>query len=168
APTEMIHVCFDCLGITCREPTADGVFRTRISWAHLVEPDRVVSCEASAAHIGPNPDPTAQAAAAMRRYELLSRARQFKLSDFQDFDYILAMDRDNLEALQELRRGMPVHEGKRAHLSLLRDFDPDAGVGAEVPDPYYGGKQGFEEVLDLCERACQGLLDTLRPTLSGR
>ena len=108
-------------------------------------------------HVGELPDPRSRDAAARRGYHLVHRARKFEVSDFSRFDLIVAMDRQNLASLERLARGLAV----APRIALLRSFDATAGVGAEVPDPYDGGSAGFEEVLDICERACAGLLETL-------
>ena len=100
-------------------------------------------------------------AASRRGYELVHRARTFTPADFDRFDLVLAMDRDNHDVLLRLARG-------RSHappIKLLREFDPTSPVEAEVPDPYSGDDDGFEEVLDICERACAGLLEHVRSRL---
>ena len=108
-------------------------------------------------HVGELSDPRSREAAARRGYELVHRARKFEASDFARFDLILAMDQANLTVLERLARGL----ADPPRIALLRSFDASAPVGAEVPDPYDGGRAGFEEVLDICERACAGLLETL-------
>jgi protein-tyrosine phosphatase len=109
-------------------------------------------------HVGALPDRRARAAAAQRGLKLESRARQFTLQDWQRLDYVLAMDQANLEALA----ASAPSASARARLHLFRSFDPAAPSGAEVPDPYYGGPEGFEHVLDLCEAAAEGLIARLR------
>ena len=109
-------------------------------------------------HIGELPDRRARAAALARGLPLESRARQFRAADFARLDYVLAMDSENLANLQALAPDAAA----RAKLWLLRSFDPESPSGAAVPDPYYGGDDGFEHVLDLCERACSGLIAHLR------
>jgi protein-tyrosine phosphatase len=117
------------------------------------------SAGTAAYHEGEKADQRSRAAARARGYELTSIARQFQAEDFERFDYVLAMDTRNLESLQNLRQPGQDHA---CHLGLLRDFDPSAGSQASVPDPYYGGDGGFEEVLDQCERACRGLLFAMK------
>jgi len=107
-------------------------------------------------HAGEPPDPRARAAAARRGYELVHRARTFVAADFARFDLVLAMDARNLADLQRLASGVAAPP-----IALLRGYDPTAPAGAEVPDPYAGGPAGFEDVLDICERACRGLLESL-------
>ncbi len=151
---ERILVCFVCLGNICRSPTAEGVMRHLVREAGLEARIGIESAGTAAHHVGEPPDPRAREAAGRRAIELSGRARRFRTEDFDRFDYVLAMDRENLSDLRALRP-----DGSReAPLSLLRSFDPAASPEAEVPDPYYGGEQGFDEVLDLCEAACRGLL----------
>ena len=108
-------------------------------------------------HVGAPPDRRGGAAARARGISVTGSARRFSRSDFDRFDLILAMDRSNLHDLSASARSA----ADRAKLRLLRDFDPASRRGAEVPDPYYGGHDGFEEVLDICEAACRGLLAEL-------
>jgi protein-tyrosine phosphatase len=147
-----MRVCFVCLGNICRSPTAEGVMRSasRCSGVSLV----IDSAGTSGYHVGEPPDPRATEAAKRRGIELDHRARKFTRADLDRFDLVLAMDRSNLAALQRL-----VGARTTPTVRLLRSFDPTAPAGAEVPDPYYAGAAGFEEVLDQCERACAGLLD---------
>jgi protein-tyrosine phosphatase len=122
--------------------------------------DRILVESAGTAdyHVGERPDPRARRAARDRGIELPSRGSHFTARDFLRLDYVLAMDRANLRNLEAIRPS----RGFAGHLGLLREFDPIAAPGAEVPDPYYGGPNGFEEVLDLCEAACRQLLDRIR------
>ncbi|HVP32031.1 MAG TPA: low molecular weight protein-tyrosine-phosphatase [Steroidobacteraceae bacterium] len=148
-----MKILFVCLGNICRSPTAEGVLRT-LAAREAPELDLVVDSAGTAGyHIGEPPDPRTQQAAARRGYELgMLRARVIEPADFERFDLILAMDRENLKVLR--RRAPPqAHE----RLRLLLEFAPDA-TPADVPDPYYGGPNGFEEVLDLVEVAARGLL----------
>jgi protein-tyrosine phosphatase len=153
-----MRICFVCLGNICRSPTAEGVFRKLVEDAGLA--DRVVIDSAGTGgwHAGELPDPRSRDAASRRGYDLTHRARKFTPGDFDRFDLVLAMDRDNYDSLQRLARG-------RTHvppIRLLRSFDASAPADAEVPDPYSGEDDGFEHVLDICERACRGLLDHVR------
>lgn len=154
-----VAVCFVCLGNICRSPTAEGVFQHFVAKEGLAERLEIDSAGTAAYHCGESADRRSMAFAARRGYRLLSIARQFVIADFQRFHYVLAMDQRNLEELVELKRRSGVTSG---HLGLLRAFDETAPQGASVPDPYYGGDAGFEEVLDQCERACQGLIAHLR------
>lgn len=149
----MVKVLFVCMGNICRSPTAEGVFVELLKRHGLEDRIHVDSAGTHAYHVGSAPDPRARAAAAKRGADLGSqRARKVAPEDFEDFDYILAMDRDNLEILEAV---CPPEQ--RDKLQLLLAFAPDVGVD-EVPDPYYGGAAGFERVLDLIEAAAEGLL----------
>ncbi|MBV8144883.1 MAG: low molecular weight phosphotyrosine protein phosphatase [Gammaproteobacteria bacterium] len=152
-----VRILFVCLGNICRSPTAEAVVRTMAAHEAPELTLEVDSAGTAGYHVGEPPDPRMQAAAARRGYELGAlRARMIESGDFERFDLILAMDRQNLTVLQ--RRAS---ETSRERVRLFLEF---AGLGEphEVPDPYYGGPNGFEEVLDLIERAARGLLRDLR------
>jgi protein-tyrosine phosphatase len=153
----MVSVCFVCLGNICRSPTAEGVFRHLVQKAGLEHAIHVDSAGTGGYHCGEPPDSRARAAAKRRGIVVDGCARQFERSDFEKFDYVLAMDGSNLTHLEQMRPA-----NAKAHLGLLRGFDPSAPEGAAVPDPYYGGASGFDEVLDQCLLACQGLLEHIR------
>jgi protein-tyrosine phosphatase len=152
-----MRVLFVCLGNICRSPTAEAVVR---ALAALEAPELDVEVDSAGTagyHIGDAPDPRMRAAAARRGYDLNSlRARVVEPRDFERFDLILAMDRENLATL---RKRAPEHVRERVRLFL--EFGPQS-ERQEVPDPYYGGPNGFEEVLDLVEDAARGLLTYLR------
>ena len=153
----MTKVLFVCMGNICRSPTAEGVFRRLIRDAGLTELVQVASAGTHAFHIGEAPDARAQAAARKRNYEIGDLvASQVKPEDFRDFDYILAMDWDNLALLQQQCPKAYQHK-----LMLLMRFANEFEE-ATVPDPYYGGPEGFNKVLDYIEDACQGLLEVVR------
>ena len=152
-----MRILFVCLGNICRSPTAEAVLRVLAAREAPELPLEVDSAGTAAYHVGQPPDPRTRAAAARRGYDLSAlRARTVEPGDFERFDLILAMDRENLQAL---RRHAPPHAHER--LRLFLEFAPDA-VPEDVPDPYYGGPNGFEEVLDLVEAATRGLLAHLR------
>ena len=153
-----VRVCFVCLGNICRSPTAEGVFRHLVREAGLDHRVEIDSAGTAAYHAGESPDPRSTAAAARRGVVLEGAARKFVAGDFRRFDYVVAMDRKNRD---DLRRLAPDADA-RARITLLRDHDPASPPESDVPDPYYGGARGFEEVLDLCERACRALLASLR------
>lgn len=156
----MQRVLFVCLGNICRSPTAHGVFEHMVHERGLSELIEVDSCGTGAWHVGEAPDTRSQAEARARGYELSHlRARQLERSDFERFDYILVMDRQNLSDAQRL-----CPSDYPGRLSLFLDFAKSAIK--EVPDPYYGGKAGFAQVLDLVESASEGLLDEIEPKLS--
>jgi low molecular weight protein-tyrosine phosphatase len=154
------RVLFVCMGNICRSPTAEGVFRHAVASAGLEQKILVDSAGTHGYHLGHPPDRRAQLAATQRGYDLANlRARQVTGQDFVESDYILAMDLDNLS---ELRRLAPAqHHGK---LSLFMEYGR-ARPGEEVPDPYYGGAQGFELVLDMAEDAAAGLLQHIKKKL---
>lgn len=129
-----------------------------IDEAGLSEHIELDSAGTSAYHVGDRPDRRSAATARRRGIELRGRARQFEASDFDEFDYVVAMDRTNLEELRRLAQ----HERHHAKLSLLRDFDSESPPGSNVPDPYYGGDDGFARVLDICEAGCRELLAEVR------
>ena len=149
----MKNILVVCVGNICRSPTAHGVFQSMVDdrgLAHLIEVD---SCGTGDWHVGEAPDRRATAKAAKRGYDLSNlRARQFQSADFARFDYILAMDMKNLAALQDMRP-----KTFSGHLGLFLGFAENMAL-REVPDPYFGGANGFNHVLDLVEWASEGLL----------
>jgi protein-tyrosine phosphatase len=151
-------VLFVCLGNICRSPTAEGVMRALVRDAGLQERIALDSAGTGAWHVGDSPDARATEAARRRGIALEGAARQVRPRDFEEFDVILAMDRSNLRSLQR----MAPDEHARAKVRLLREWDPSANGDLDVPDPYYGGPGGFEEVLDLVQAACTALLEELR------
>lgn len=153
----MIKVLFVCLGNICRSPSAEGVFRAAVEQAGLTNAIDIDSCGTAAYHIGKSPDPRSIESAAKRGIDISQlKARQAQASDFTTFDYILAMDESNLANLQQIQPA-----NSKAKLGLLMDFATQT-KGTEVPDPYYGGEDGFELVLDLLEDTCGALLDDIK------
>jgi protein-tyrosine phosphatase len=154
------RVLFVCLGNICRSPTAEGVMRDLVEQAGMQQRVELDSAGTGAWHVGSPPDRRASDTAAARGITLEGAARQVRGEDFFDFDLLLAMDSANLRELRALAPGEPEREKVR----LLREFDPASAGSAEldVPDPYYGGPGGFEEVLDLVQAACEGLLAEIR------
>lgn len=158
-----MSVLFCCMGNICRSPTAEGVFRRQVAEAGLENRVRIDSAGTHAYHVGHAPDPRSQAAAVARGFALGElRARQVGLQDFAEFDYILAMDNGNLA---ELRRVAPMEH--RARLGLFMEYGTRYAA-VEVPDPYYGNLEGFEQVLDMVEDACTGLLVAIKKELGLR
>ena len=152
-----MKILFVCLGNICRSPTAEGVFRAIAARDAPELAIEVDSAGTAGYHIGEPPDARTRQAARRRGYDLSPlRARIVEPRDFENFDLILAMDRENLGVLHHRA---PAHARERVRLFL--EFAPNATV-TEVPDPYYGGPNGFEEVLDLVEAATHGLLQHLR------
>ncbi len=152
-----MKILFVCLGNICRSPTAEAVFRAMAAQELPQLALSVDSAGTAGYHAGEPPDRRTCEAAARRGYDLSAlRARVVEARDFETFDLILAMDRQNLRTLE---RRAPAHARER--LRLFLEFAPESGV-LEVPDPYYGGQNGFEHVLDLIEAAARGLCAALR------
>lgn len=152
----MVRICFVCLGNICRSPTAEGVFRQRLHDAYPNAQVYIDSAGTAGYHVGAEADHRSRKVAAQRGYDLTSRAAQFTPKDFERFSLVLAMDNENLANLKAI-----CPESFDGELRLFRDFDPEAKPGASVPDPYYGGPSGFEDVLDMCERTSDGLIEHL-------
>jgi protein-tyrosine phosphatase len=152
-----IGVLFVCLGNICRSPLAEAVFRSLVEEAGLADRFEIDSAGTSNYHAGEPPDPRTIQVAWERGVRVEHAARQVHARDFSSFDYILAMDSENLRRIQRARPG-----DTETEIRLLRSFDEEAGHDAEVPDPYFGGESGFEDVQDLVDRACRGLLQHLR------
>jgi len=152
----LTRVLFVCMGNICRSPTAEGIFRHLVEEGGLSDHIEIDSAGTHAYHINEPPDRRATAAAERRGYSLAAiRARRVVDTDFERFDYIIAMDRDNVERL--------VDQAEVEHQDKIRLFLEFANAQEdEVPDPYYGGAAGFERVLDLVEDASRGLLEMLR------
>lgn len=155
---DKVKILFVCMGNICRSPTAEGVARVTIERAGLSAHFELDSAGTHAYHVGEPPDARAQKAAKARGYDLSGLgARQVRAADFLRFDRILAMDRDNLALLKQ---ACPPEFQHR--LGLFLEYGSDPGV-REVPDPYYGGADGFEYVLELAEDASRGLIEALGP-----
>lgn len=152
------HVLFVCLGNIVRSPLAENMFRHLAAQAGMAEAYEVDSAGTGAWHVGESPDHRMRRVAAQRGLVYDGRARQFSPRDFDGFDWIIAMDQENRAALLAQARN-PSDQEK---IHLMREFDPFGGANAEVPDPYYGGLRGFEEVYDILERSCKGLLEVLQ------
>ncbi len=148
---------FVCLGNICRSPSAEGIMKHLIAEQHLQDQIICDSAGTSSYHIGSPPDRRMTAAAAKRGITLAGKGRQFERSDFEEFDLILVMDKDNYENILWLDR-----EGKYQHkVKLMCEFCR-SHTDREVPDPYYGGEAGFNYVIDLLLDACEGLLEQVK------
>jgi len=158
--SKRVKVLFVCMGNICRSPTVEAIFKKTVKQAGLEDAIFSDSVGTHDYHIGEPPDERAQQAARKRGYDMSKlRARQVETRDFEQFDYILAMDRDNLVLLE--RKCPSQHRNK---LALFCDFD-EGHAGQEVPDPYFGGAKGFERVLDMAEQVAASLLAHLREKL---
>lgn len=153
-------VLFVCLGNICRSPLAEGIFRRLVADAGLEGKFEIESAGTGAWHVGERPDARAEMVASQHGVSLLSRARQVTDDDLRRFDYVIAMDRENLRNLQRMADALGSETDAQIH--LLREFDPERGDGDEVPDPYYGGASGFENVYEMVRRSCRALLSRLR------
>jgi protein-tyrosine phosphatase len=163
-----ISVLFVCLGNICRSPLAEAVFRGVVTEAGLEDRFRIDSAGTSGYHAGDPPDRRTAAVAARRGVTVDGRSRKMLASDLRAFDYVLVMDAENLRAVHRLAAGAGpgsaagAGPGAAPEIRLFREFDPAADGDLDVPDPYYGGAGGFEEVHDLVERSARGLLDHIR------
>jgi protein-tyrosine phosphatase len=155
-----MRILFVCMGNICRSPTAEAVMRGLLRAEGLEQAVTIDSAGTGGWHAGDPPDARAVAAARTRAVVVEGAAREVTAADFDDFDLLLAMDRDNA---RELLARAPDREA-RAKVRLLREYDLAAVAAGDldVPDPYYGGAYGFDHVLDLVEAACRGLLDEVR------
>ena len=152
----MVKVLFVCLGNICRSPSAEGVFRDLVERRATDLQIHIDSAGTHAYHVGHPPDSRATAAAARRGIDLSQlQGRKASVSDIEEFDYVLAMDRENHRNLLAISR-----QEHRQKVRLLMDFAVDRSE-QEVPDPYYGGDRGFEQVLDMIEEAAEGLLQDI-------
>ncbi|MGW8247349.1 MAG: low molecular weight protein-tyrosine-phosphatase [Acidiferrobacterales bacterium] len=153
----MVKVLFVCLGNICRSPTAEGVFRKYVVEAGLSESIHIDSAGTHAYHIDEPPDRRAQETAARRGIDISGlRGRRATETDLDEFDYVLAMDRENLHNLLAISQ-----DHQRERIKLFLEFAKELDE-QEVPDPYYGGPSGFDRVMDMIEEASEGLLADIR------
>ena len=155
--SDSTHICFVCLGNIVRSPLAESMFRHLAEQAGLGHKYEVDSAGTSGWHVGEEPDRRMRRVAAEHGFRYTGRSRQVTKRDFLEFDWIIAMDASNHADLSRLADS----EAARLKIRLMREFDPQGSPNDPVPDPYYGGIDGFEEVFQIVERSCQGLLDAL-------
>ncbi|MBO6792904.1 MAG: low molecular weight phosphotyrosine protein phosphatase [Balneolaceae bacterium] len=151
---------FVCLGNICRSPTAEGLFIHHVKEAQLQSYFYIDSAGTAAYHVGEPANSKSQFTANQHGVNLPSRARRFEYADFEEFDLILPMDSSNYRNLKELDRNNRFAD----KIVMMRDFDPQPGDG-NVPDPYYGGMQGFENVYQILDRSSKALLEELKPLI---
>jgi protein-tyrosine phosphatase len=150
-------ICFVCAGNIVRSPLAQHLFTRFVRQSGLEEKYQIGSGGTGGWHVGESPDSRMRRVAARKGLVYDGKARQFVHADFKHYDLILAMDTENRDFLKHLAK----NEEERSKVRLMREFDPDGGPNASVPDPYYGGIEGFEEVYMILERSTRGLLENL-------
>jgi protein-tyrosine phosphatase len=155
--SDITNICFVCLGNIVRSPLGESLFRHLTEQAGVVHQYEIDSAGTSGYHIGELPDRRMRRIAAQHGLKYTGRARQFRPRDFDHFHWIIAMDTSNQTELL-LQASTP---DQRVKVRLMREFDPLGGPNAVVPDPYYGGIDGFEEVYGIVDRSCKGLLNAL-------
>jgi protein-tyrosine phosphatase len=156
-----MKIMFVCLGNICRSPLAHAVFEDclRRTDPELAAQIEVESSGTSGYHVGEQADERMRQTARARGVTLDHRARQFRRADFRTYDLVVAMDRSNAAELRRLAAG---DEAAVAKIRLLREFEPDGRRTEDVPDPYYGGERGFQEVFEIAERCCRVLHERIR------
>jgi len=152
-----VRLLFVCLGNICRSPLAEGVFLHLAREAGVEGLFEVDSAGTGAWHVGEAPDPRSAEVAIQHGVKLRGRARSVQAADFATFDLILGMDSDNIRNLERL----PKTDTTRARVVLFREFDPESDGDLSVPDPYYGGADGFDRMFDIIHRSCTALLRKL-------
>ena len=156
--SKITEISFVCLGNICRSPLAQGVFQDLVNREKLDQKIFISSAGTGNWHIGNLPDERMRQTAQSKGIKLESRAQQFQSKDFNRFNLILAMDHSNLIRLSEIApSSLPPDK-----LILFRSFDPESNDDQDVPDPYYGGTKGFEEVYSMVKRTCPPLLDYIK------
>jgi len=154
---EVTKICFVCLGNIVRSPLAENLFHQLAEQAGLGSKYQADSAGTGDWHLGESPDGRMRRVAARHGLLYDGQARQFKRDDFDRYDWIIPMDRENRDHLLRMARNTK----DREKIHTLRSFDPQGGPRLAVPDPYYGGIDGFEEVYQIIERSCRGLLEDL-------
>lgn len=156
--SKIIKISFVCLGNICRSPLAEGVLQTLVAKEGLEEKIIIDSAGTGAWHVGEPADARMRQTAMKKGITLNSRARQFMPGDFRRFDLVLAMDQSNLDVLRDLCS----EDMAKDKLKLFRSFDPDSQGQLDVPDPYYGGNNGFDIVFHMVQRTCPKILEYLK------
>ena len=151
-------ILFVCLGNICRSPLAEAIFKKQLETRGLSEKYVSDSCGTSSQHIGDRPDPRTIRNARHHNVEINHIGRQLQVTDFSGFDLILTMDRSNLQNTLDLASKAT---GKKAEIKMIRSFDPESLGSQDVPDPWYGNEEGFEEIYQILSRTCHSLIDFL-------
>jgi protein-tyrosine phosphatase len=152
-----MKICFVCQGNIIRSPLAENIFRFLVEERGLAGKYQLDSAGTSAYHVGESPDRRMRQVAAGHGFKYSGRARQFRRADLDVFDLILAMDGNNRRILLSLAQD----SSQASKIKMMRDFDPQGGPDLDVPDPYYGGLEGFEVTFQIVKRSCEGLLEAL-------
>lgn len=159
--SSQIRLLFVCLGNICRSPVAECVFRAQVEARGVAHRFEIDSAGTSGYHDGNPPDARSRETARLRGVEVTGKSRKLESVDLERFDYIIVMDRENLANTLPLRKA----SNSAVQVRRLREWDPEPGDG-DVPDPYYGGPEGFDEAHDIIERSCAALLEDLLTQIS--
>ena len=152
-----MKICFVCQGNIIRSPLAENMFRFLVEERDLAGKYQLDSAGTSAYHIGESPDRRMRQVAAEHGFEYSGQARQFRRGDLDEFDLILVMDGNNHRILHSMAQD----SSQTSKIKMMREFDPQGGPDLDVPDPYYGGLEGFEVTFQIVNRSCEGLLEAL-------
>ncbi|MDA3851791.1 MAG: low molecular weight phosphotyrosine protein phosphatase [Spirochaetaceae bacterium] len=153
-----IKIMFVCMGNICRSPLAHSIFQKLVNNSGLQDKFEIESSGTTGQHVGQLPDQRMSELARKKGFDLNHRARRISPHDFEEYQLILAMDKDNLADILYMGR----EEKELPEIRLFRDFDPGGYEGSEVPDPYYGGDEGFENVFNIVLRTCKSLFERLK------